>query len=319
MGIQKGVDYAALKEQTLKLAREGMFPHTIAKKLGISGHTTTKWIREAGIAVGHDAHYAARRREVIKLAWRGYTAAAIARMTGDAEKSVHTWMKEAGFNTAWDGDSTLPCPACGGRMEKQELFFWKCNCGGEWWPPEDMVPDNPEEWTTAARLAVDPSVVTTIRQLLDEGKTYPEIAAALNEAGHKPAKGAIWTRSTVKHFIAKHKLKGDYQEQREQIEDICRTMALKHYNCQQIADRLNADGFTTRQGQQWTTNSVWLLLQTLLPGLEMKTGRPGLRVKLPERMKDGIHPWKRAEDARRMLSKARRENALHNMQGGHDV
>lgn len=314
-----GKDYAALRQQTLELARGGMLPHTIARELGISGHTTSKWIKEAGIITGRDALYTDKRREVVELAWRGYTAAAIARIVGGSERSVRTWMKEAGFNTSWDADCSFPCPDCNGRMQKQELFFWKCPCGAEWWPSERVVPEDPDEWTPATRLTVDPPVVALIRQLLDEGRSYPEIATALNMAGHKPAKGPAWTRGALKQFIKKHDLKGDYQGQRGQAEDICKTMALGGYNCQQIADRLNAAGHKTRQGQQWSRKNVRQLLHVLLPELKTKIGRPGLRVKLSERLKNEVHPWKMDEEVRIKKLKARREHALHNVPSGHDA
>lgn len=316
MAVKPGVDYAALKEEALKLAREGHRSRAISRKLGIGRTTVHSWLKEAGIEP-ITTDNTEQRKQTLKLAYAGVQPAVIARQVGITPQTVRKWLREAGFNTFYGADASLPCPECDGKMVKQELFFWKCSsCGAEWWPPEDMVPENPDEWTTEARLAVDPATLTLVQELLDEGRSYREISEILNREGYRPVRGDEWTESAVELFVRRRKLKGDYQAQRQRVLEIVERMACAGYNCREIADRLNAEGLRTSRGRPFTTNAVHqVIVDSLKLDIKMSPGAHGIpRIKLES---NGPHPWRRDEDARRAMLKARRrENALPDLPGG---
>jgi transposase-like protein len=377
------VDYAALKERALQLAREGHSQRAISRELGVQRETVRAWLKAAGFKpktfdkkqetlealqkvlaglsvaevardMGIDPEalrqrlsrfpeyrkfrekerreFEEKREQVLKLARQGYSPAVVARTTGLPEETVYGWIRRAGISTNPLADDDFPCPECGGRMSKQELFFWKCcSCGAEWWPPEEMVPEDPDDWIRPWRLRTEDAagMLKLIKRLHDEGRNAAEIAEILNQAGYKTFKGLPWKRQNLVEYMKRHGIMADseeYRQQRERIEEIIKSMAPKGYNCQQIAERLNAEGFKTNRGQDWTKHNVWKLLRRLMPDIKLQMGAPGIpHVKL-QKPEGWIHPWRLAEDAgvkawkaRKAAEARRRENALPDLPGGNDV
>lgn len=383
MTAKPGVDYAALKDQVLQLAREGYSQRAISRELGIQRKTVRTWLKAAGFkpktfdkkqetlaalqkvlagltvaevarSMGVDPEalrqrlsrlpeyreYRERERrelegkqeQVLELARQGYSPAVVARITGLPEETVYGWTRRAGISTTPTATDDLPCPECGGRMSKQELFFWKCcSCGAEWWPPEDVVPEDPDDWARPWRLRTEDAadMLKLIKRLHDEGKNAAEIAEVLNQAGYKTFTGRPWRRQNLVEYMKHHGIMAnseEYRAQRERIAEIIRSMAPKGYNCQQIAERLNAEGFKTNRGQEWTKHNVWKLLRSLMPDIKLQMGAPGIpHIRLPKQ-EGWIHPWRLSEDAGAKLWKAkkaaearRRENALSDLPNRHDV
>lgn len=380
MAARAGVDYAALKEEALKLAREGYSQRAIAQELGVQKKTVYLWLKAAGFesktfdkkqetlealqkvlhgctvaevarSMGIDPDLLQQRlsrfpeyreyrerksreleekqKQVLDLARQGYSPAAVARKTGLPERTVYGWMRQAGISTSPGAADDLPCPECDGKMVKQELFFWKCSsCGAEWWPPEEMVPEDPEDWVRPWRLRTEDAagMLKLIKRLHDEGKNAAEIAKALNQAGYRTFMGKPWKKQNLVDYMKRHGIMAgseEYRAQREQIAEIIKSMAPKGYNCKQIAERLNAEGFKTTRGQEWTKHSVLKLLRSLMPGIKLQKGAPGIpHVKL-QKPEGWVHPWRLSEDAgakawkaRKAAKARRRENALSDLPGG---
>lgn len=251
----------------------------------------------------------AKWEKVIALALCGYAGLSIARQVKVNKETVQRWLGGIGLDISREDGITLPCPECGGRMVKQPLFYWNCQCGAEWWPPDKFVPDDPDAWNATCRLeaSTEASVLGIIEHLHNEGKTNAEIAEALNQAGYTTALGVPWTDKNISRIIVEKIRPGN--EERKRIEEICRTMALEGYNCREIADRLNAAGFKRpRRKQPWNKHAVYKLIRQLLPDLQMKNGHHGIGpVTLPDRMKDSVHPWRRDEEICHAKAKARRK------------
>lgn len=241
---------------------------------------------------------------VLDLARQGYSPAAIAQKTGVHRSTAASWLKPA---APVDTDD-LACPECGGAMKKQELFFWQCECGAEFWPPEDQVPDDPDEWTVPEHVRAEGLVelFKLARRLHEKGAEATEIAAALNEGGLKSPRGKKpWTGDNVRKYLTRWGLVAagdDYRKQRERIEKITEEMARKGYNCHEIADRLNIEGFKTVRKQPWTMHNVLKIVRgTLGLDIPLQMGHPGIprqKVRNLFKLEDkSKHPWRLAEDA----------------------
>ena len=209
----------------------------------------------------------------------------------------------------------MSCPCCaGGTLEKQELFFWKCDCGSEFWPCEEQVPEDPDQWelTPLAQVSGQGDALALIRQLHSEGKNAAEISQALNEAGHKTPRDADWSRSNLLQYMKRHGvIQGDYAEQRERILVIVESMAGRQgISCKDIADRLNREGFKTSRNQPWSMHSVNAIIRKSLK-LDVNLYRTDAimlkreQIYGTEKHDPEQHPWRKA-DAARMAANRRR-------------
>lgn len=250
----------------------------------------------------------AYEKKVLAMALKGHSLAFIARETGCQRPTVFRWLRAIGWNTSVNGEANLPCPACEGKMKKQEVFYWKCECGAEWWPPDDLVPDNPEEWNFVLRPGIDEEALIIIKKMLEEGKKKTEIVEVLNNAGFKTEKGHTWTWKNLSKFCSRKNLFNySFKNDRKEALEIIKTMILKGYSCNKIADYLNAKGLKRANGQPYDRVNVFKAVSN---NLKLRAPREGLvaHVNLPERMKSKIHPWKRDESVRYV--KVRRKCAL---------
>jgi hypothetical protein len=199
----------------------------------------------------------------------------------------------------------LVCPNCEGALVKQELYFWQCKCGVEFWPDEDSIPDNPDEWqvTPLAKLSGQGDALIMIKDLHNRGKMIVEIVEVLNAAGHKTPRGTAWSRNNLSGYMKRHKVAGnDYTAQREQVLGIVEAMAGKQgISCKGIAERLNVEGYRTSRNQPWSMSAVNKLIRDTLK-LDVNLYRTDAL--MPAREKTGKgkggqdHPWSRAEHAR---------------------
>ncbi len=268
-------------------------------------------------------HYARAREEAIRLAWLGLKPAAIARKVGVSKGTALNWLRGAGFETAPEKAGTFPCPECGERLVRHKsLFFWWCRCGAEFWPPEDVVPDDPELWTLPVGLGIEPEAFILIRERLTEhGVTFEEIAAELNRRGFRTETGKPWTRKRVAYFAEASGLRfergwaAEYEEALKLIE----YQARRGYLFSEIAEALNARGLRTRYGTPWSEDTVEMIY------LRHFKDEPGRRInrlskaRLPDRMQNNEHPW-RADEHRRILENRRRYGRdLSQVQGGYEV
>ncbi|WP_161822341.1 recombinase family protein [Sporotomaculum syntrophicum] len=255
-----------------------------------------------------------KKAAALALARQGYSPAVIARKVEAPEGTVNNWMKRAGIDTSISGNDDMTCPECGGTMKKQELFFWQCECGAEFWPPDEQVPDDPDEWTRPWRVRTDDGAAVAIlmQRLYNEGNDAVRIAAALNEAGHLTPRGRPWTRTNVLAHLKRHGIMAgseDYQAQRERINEIVLSMAGHGYNSRDIADRLNMEGFKTNRGREWTLDAVYKLIRISLKSDAYLPFNKGVaRIKALKGTLKGDknnHPWVKDEEIRRAAVKAR--------------
>lgn len=239
-----------------------------------------------------------KRRAAIKLAWRGYTQATISRWVGVPERTVSGWL----VGVTPDKEGRIPCPECGGKMEKQPLYFWQCSCGAEYWPPAEFVPEDPAQWNLPWGLNIPAEVAALLIDLAREHKSYEEIAATLNSAGYTTFQGKPWTKKTVHNFIFQYGI-STFSDDRGRIVELIRVMALDGYNCTQIADQLNIEGYSTKFGLPWNNNNVLHVVRAILPDLEMTQGHPGIpkRARKEEKPEDWVHPW-RLDETKRVLA-----------------
>jgi len=270
----------------------------------------------------------AKKAAALDLARQGFSPAVIARKAGIHENTVNSWMKRAGIDTTISGNDDLFCPECGGTMKKQDLFFWRCECGAEFWPCDKQVPEDPEDWTRPWRLRTEDGddLVKLMQRLYNEGNNAIQIAAALNAAGHLTPRGKPWARANVLAHLKRNGIMAtgeDYQAQRERINEIVLSMAGHGYNCHDIADRLNMEGFKTNRGREWTLDAVYKLIRislksdAYLPINKGVANMKALKGSLNGDWKE--HPWFKDEKARRAAVKARyQKDDLPNMQSGND-
>lgn len=290
--------------------KHGMDTAEAAVKLGVSKPAMLRWLQRESEYQKHreqqKRQLEAKKTLVLDLARQGFCPAVIARETGTSETTVNVWMKQVGIDTSLMGTDDLTCPACSGTMKRQDLYFWQCSCGAEWWPEE--APEDPDDWTRPWRLRAEngDNIVKLMKRLHNECKNAIQIAQSLNEAGYLTPRGKPWERANVLSHMKRHGIMADdYQKIRDRVIEIVKSMAGKVYNCKDMADRLNMEGFKTSRGQSWTLSSVRHLIRNSLK----------LDVVLPynkgiPRIKAGVkstreHPWSRDEHARVEAVKAR--------------
>jgi hypothetical protein len=294
----------------------------VAQELDIDQDALTKKLRKLPEYQEYrrkqKAEVEALKKKALERVLAGETIVEVARDMGMPRYRVGEWLRripkyqEHREQAAISED--LMCPSCGGTMQKQELYFWKCGCGAEWWPAEKTIPENPDEWlvTPLAQHTGTGEALSLMWKLYEEGKSTAEIAEALNEAGHKTPKGAKWQSRYIFKYLKRHGLvKPDrYTEQHAKVLEICREMAGKQdVTCKDIADRLNAVGLRTRRNTPWTMHSVREIIRYTLK-LDVKlygTKGVGIRKIREIKLDDGPHPWRRDEDVRRAKIKARRK------------
>jgi len=305
-------------QEALKRALAGEEVSQIAKDLGTSYHVIQQLLAKnpdyREYRQQQDQALEDKKQQAIDLGKQGYHVAGIARRIGASEAGVRRWLNAAGIDTSNDATDDLSCPACaGGTMTKRELFFWKCGCGAEFWPCEDQVPEEPDEWTRPWRLRVEDSgMVAMMRRLYDEGRNAVEIAQALNDAGYKTAKGSSWSRGNTVNYLKKYGIMPDYKAQRERVLEICKAMAGKQgISCKDIADRLNREGLKTSRNQPWTMHSVLKVIRNSLK-LDVSLYRTDAIMLKREQKGTGKtpgedHPWRKAEHAGYLAWKKKQE------------
>jgi hypothetical protein len=210
------------------------------------------------------------------------------------------------------------CPCCDGTMTKQKQYFWLCTCGAEFWPDEATVPDDPDQWavTSLARQSGQGDALALISKLHSEGLNAAEIAAELNEAGHRTPRGVEWARTNLLNYMRRHGVLSDnYANEREKILEIVEAMAGKQgVTCKTIAERLNREGYKTSRNQPWSMASVLKLVRSTLK-LDINLYRTDAL--LPAREKTGKgkggqdHPWAIAEHARIERNREWQRNRLN--------
>lgn len=211
----------------------------------------------------------ALREEALALGQQGFTPAAISKKLEIKEGTARDWLQQAGIDTSVSVDTSIICTVCNGTMEKKDLFFFICeSCKSEFWPPEESLPEDPDSWRLPGRITFEKgdTALVMIRNLKTAGKLAPDIAAALNAAGIKTARGRDWTAENVRDYSKRYDIGTEQaRENRELVLKICRQMAGRvGVNCNDIAERLNALGLKTNRQQKWTEASVQKVIRNSL-------------------------------------------------------
>lgn len=268
-------------------------------------------------------YYQTARKEALRLAWMGVSPTVISRRVGVSSTSVRNWMKEEGLATSKKDAGTFPCPECGNRMEKQRLFFWKCPCGAEWWPRQEIVPENPECWNLPIRLEIEPETHLRLKELVEDGVEQSEIAEILNQEGHKTALGKPWSRKSVSDYTIRKGLKFNgttWEDEYEEVLEQIRELARLGYLHREIAEILNMWGLKNKRGTPWDDRSVQMVFATRVKETSGRRKNRLSRAKLPVRMANMIHPWRRAEYARVWSVRRKyKRDEMSSMSGGDDA
>lgn len=276
-----------------------------------------------GVRVDKVEHFKTAKEEALRLAWMGISPAVICERVGVSISSVRNWMRDAGLATGKKEAGTFPCPECGDRMQKQELFFWKCpSCSAEWWPPEEVIPDSPDCWNLPIRLDIDPEAHLLIIKLVEEGLEQSEIAKILNQQGYKTPTGKLWTAKTVSNYVIGKELKFEdsWEEEYKQALKHIENLARLGYLHKEIAELLNMWGYRGKRGTPWDESMVQQAFAKKVKKTPKRRKNRLSRAKMPTRMANMIHPWRKSEYAR-VWSVRRRYNKseMSSMPGGNDV
>lgn len=206
------------------VVKQGLSIAQAARELKVPRHALFRWLEKEPAYQEHcelkKSKAAANLEKVLQLAGQGLNASVIALEVGLNEGTVLTWLKSAWIEAA--PTTTLSCPACGESMEQEALYFWSCQCGAEWWPSDETVPEDIEEWSTGARVRPDggeaaqamaarlygprvdsfdrPKTERLVRAMAGTGFTSRVIAERLNAEGLTNSRGAPWTRAGVQFF-----------------------------------------------------------------------------------------------------------------------
>jgi hypothetical protein len=250
--------------------------------------------------------------KAFELIRAGSTVPQAAAALGVNENTLYTRLNNLQEYRAWRKAQaearqvkTYICPVCGETMQKQPLYFWMCKCGGEFWPPEDQIPDNPDLWNVPETALDAQDAAGIIRRMLQEGEGPTKIAQALNEAGHLTPRGKPWTPTNVQAYTKQHGLAArNWAKDRARVEEIILSMAGR--NATEMAERLNLEGIKPLRGDTWQPSAVHRICKKL--GVKLEYGSQGL---LPTKKKTGKgkggrnHPWSKAEHARIQLNRRR--------------
>ncbi len=201
-------------------------------------------------------------------------------------------------------DESLDCPGCSGTLEKRELYFWQCDCGCEFWPSEDNVPENPDTWFLPAALRNSKvgEALVLIKDMRLQGYSNTETAERLNSEGYTTISGKRWNPTNLHDHIRKFDIAGNWTAEREEILAIVESMAGNlGITCKEIADRLNKEGYRTSRNNLWTFNAVRNLVRSTL-GMDIDLKRT--RYLAPRKVVTGAgsvpagdHPWRLANNA----------------------
>lgn len=305
-------------QYALKQIIAGRTAADIARELGIDQNLLTQKLRKLPeyreYRRKQNAEFEALKKKALERVLAGETISDVARDMGVVKDRVGEWLRKMPEYREYREQATInenmTCPTCGGSMVKQELYYWRCSCGAEWWPPEKAIPENPDEWTVTplARQTGTGDALALMRKLREEGKTIAEIARALNEAGYRTPTGTTWKEANTRDYMRLHGvITGDYAEQRAKVIEICKEMAGKQgISCADIADRLNMMGLRTQRNNPWNMHSVRAVIRGSLKLNVDLYGTKGVGIRKIKSIKvDEPHPWRRDEDIRRAKAKAR--------------
>ncbi len=318
--LQKDPEYQKLKDERERQKQEeeqqalsryfkGETLKSIADDMGIQPETLKgrleKYAEFVNYKIQQDEELQKKKREAVELGKRGHNIQSIARQVELSPSAVLYELRDAGIDTSITATDNMECPACSGVMLKQELFFWKCECGAEYWPAEEQVPDDPDDWTRPWKLTFDKADMVykeMKRMFVEEYKNAVEIAKELNEKGYTTKNGKQWKRENVLEYLKRWKLLPDYNKQRQEVEEICLQMAGKQgISCKDIADRLNREGYRTSRNKPWTMHNVRKVIRDGL-GLDVRLyGTKATAAKIERENTGGkpseSHPWRVQEHA----------------------
>jgi hypothetical protein len=212
------------------------------------------------------------KKKVLVMGRAGYTQASIGRELGISDDVARNWLLKAGIDTTRNGNDNLVCPACGGIMNKQSLFFWLCDsCNSEWWPKE--APDDPDDWTRPWRIRYEDwgkEMLGISVRMLEEGHTFQEICTELNDRGIKTHTGRIWKLENLHSSLAASGINRQGGD-RTRIEDITRAMSEKGFLGKDIALRLNTEGLMNSRSKKWTGSGIYKLCKRI--GIKLNRGQ----------------------------------------------
>ena len=245
--------------------------------------------------------------EVLERVLAGERPSKVAREMGLPKGTVDTWLHSSPAYQALRKAITtdeMVCPCCKGTLERQELFFWLCECGVEFWPDEETIPEDPGEWwlpPTARHYGLTPAL-NMIRDMREEGRMNTEIVDALNAAGYTTIQGKKWNPCSLHEYTRKFNIADNWSVERQRILAIVEPMAGRiGITCVEIADQLNRAGYKTSQNNPWTAEAVRLLIRETL---KMDVRLKGTRNLAPRRVVTGAgstpgedHPWRLMNEA----------------------
>lgn len=257
------------------------------------------------------ADYENKRQQALRLAREGFACFLISQKLGLNQSTVFGWLSDESINTGRTGKEVFLCPACGDSMTRQDFFFYICNsCKSEWWPSEDSLPEDVDDWTRPWRVVNDTgdAALSLMKRLREDGKQLKEISIELNEQQLLSPTGRPWTAKLLQKYMSRRGLLGTYKEDRTEIDRIITDLAGRYgVKLQFIADRLNEKGFKTVRQRDWTADAVQKVIRDRIEpdaGKLKLRGNFGVYVKCRSQgLSKGQHPWRIAENARIKLGK----------------
>lgn len=239
--------------------------------------------------------WAELKGQAVNLALRGWSCKSIGEKLGVRPGLVWKWLDKTGIDTSPSSTGGLECPNCDGTLERQPLWFWRCECGAELWPAEDQVPE-PEEWSRPWRLTHQGADETwsLVAEWLDQAWRHKDIVEELNRRGHTTPRGKPWTLKNFQEAVRRYGISRT-EEQRQEVLDIVADMAGNQdvtFGC--IARRLNDLGYRTAWNTPYSERSVGHIARNVL-NMDFEA-RKNLGLSVPQdkgaRNPWGTHPWR---------------------------
>jgi len=90
---------STVKEEALQMVRDGVSGTEVAKQLGVSTHTVSKWRKEAGLSGVHNSAFDSTfKEEAMQMIRDGVSGTEVAKQLGVSTHTVSKWRKEAGLS-----------------------------------------------------------------------------------------------------------------------------------------------------------------------------------------------------------------------------
>lgn len=277
------------------VVHQGMQIKDVAKILDISHSALLARLHRNAAYLEHlDKKYnelEAKKQQARLMIQKGMKPKEVAKQLGFNRTAVTRWAREVGINTKHIPTSNLTCPACKGIMKKQDLYFWICDCGAEWWPAEEHLPESLDDWAAPYRVIDGEStILEIITRMIEQGHTNREICTHLNENGYYSPTGKEWEKCNFTQFLLRRGFRRSHSD-RELVEKIIKDMALAGHMAKTIVERLRAEGLTSTQGTDWCISAITRLCRQWGIKLQGKSGKG-------RKPTGGKHPWRLDESAR---------------------